>query len=562
MSADKGKAPPSLHLEYDLLELPTAQHKAGLAGLILHLRSLAERKITDGPVLERLTPLEATIRVDERALQVLLDDLYCARVEQVKSASKYSGKPPLDEVMVEVTRGGKVTREKRFIYEEVRPCGLVLERWLAKGREDPWLGLWKSMLWAVLRAQPKTRGDYQARAAGQSVGLAPKLWKSLQKAHVLRAKGQFVTESISGSLFVGAQDKNAEQVSFVGRVEHNLLLHFWQWATPIFVPRTIDPHKGTSSYQGYLLAVPEVADLVEFTDEMERYWKGLDPATTGIRPAGALVDLAEEGGLEFLYHLTRHEIEKTDLRYALHGVELYHQEKRGNNVRQVAAERMRPSRHLLDEYARMRDDRRQNPLFKRLRIGNLVHARGWYDGAQDLFAHYPAEHFIHGPKTPPGRFFGTDVRRLFESTIKNLEDLEQAMEHTERDEQLQRLIYKLIRSYVETRTRDRASLDKDTRFEAMSPAEKQRYSEAKPKVASNAFLSLRGRRDQDITDYFAGTLSAFGRHLSEDEFVLLGDALLRTPEKVKNLTLLALSAHSWTARDPGAPKDASQSVPE
>ena len=548
MNAEPLPRDETLLLEYELLELPTAQHKAGLAGLLLHLDSLAERGIPGAPTVEHLGQFAASIRVDRNSLQVLFDDLYAARLERVLVRSKYANKTPLEETTVEVRRDGKLHQEKRFVYEEVRPSGPVLTHWLREGDEDPWFKLWQNMLWSVLRAQPATRREYQARANEQPVGFGDKFWAAFTKAAKQRTKGKFVTESIAGSLFVGAQDKNAERVIFVGRVEHNLLLHFWQWATPIFVPRVLDPRKGNWNYQGFLLAIPEVADLIEFPRDMKHYWQDLDPSRSGYRPAESLVDLAEEGGLEFLYHLVRQRLNKADLNYGVHAIELYHQEKRGNSVRQITAERLTPSKTLLGAYERIRDDRRKHPLFKRLQIGNLVHGESWFHGALDLFARFPAEFFIHGPNTPRGRFFGADVRHRFKQAIRDLELKEQTMRTSSDDEALQRLIYQLIRSYVDLRTKNRAALP-DKKYDALTTAEKKKYNDLKPKVAITAFLALRGRREQDITEYFTGTLCSTGHYLKEEEFLLLGNALMRDPDKVKNLAMLALSAHSWTARE-------------
>jgi len=546
MSAPPAPQPESLVLDYDLMELPTAQHKAGLAGLLLHLRSLDQRGIAGSPMVERIDRFGAAIRIDRESLQLLFDDLYAARREQVLVRSKYGNKAPLGETFVEVSRDGKMVKEKRFIYEDERPSGRVLEFWLQKGKEDRWLSLWQNMLWGVLRAQPTTRGEYKNCADGNPVGFVEKLWLSLLKAQAQRAKGAFVTDSIAGSLFIGAQDKNAELVAFVGRVDHNLLLHFWQWATPIFVPRVVDPRSGDWEYRGFLLAIPEVADLIEFTRDMEHYWRSRDPDVTGYRPTQALVDLPAEGGLEFLYHLTHDRLDRADLLFGVHAVELYHQEKQGNNVRQLAAERLLPDGQLLRNYVNARD-RRAHPLFKRLLIGNLVRGEPWFQGAEDLFDRYPVEFFIQRPDSPRTRFFGSDVRKRFEQIIQDLEAAEKTVQDTDEDQLLQRLIYRLMRSYVELRTRDRAALS-EKRPDDLNEADKKKYRDMRPKVATGAFLALRSRRGQDIAEYFTGTLCAVGHYLSEEEFLLLGNTLLKDPEKVKNLAMLALSAHSWTPR--------------
>lgn len=546
MSAKPTAAETSLVLDYDLLDLPTAQHKAGLAGLLIHLESLSQRKVPGAPVVERIEPLGAGIRVTRESLQVLFDDLYAAHPEEVLARSKYANKTPIEERMIEVQREGKTAQEKRFVYMDDRPTGPVLAHWLQEGKTSPWLHLWQNMLWSVLRAQPKTRGEYQNRAKDEPVGLTDKLWRGLIKAEKQRKKGAFVTESIAGSLFIGAQDKNAERVGFVGRIEHNLLLHFWQWASPIFAPRTVHPRSGKWEPQGFLIAIPEVADLPQFIDDMIHYWRDLDPARSGYRPTDALVDLPAEGGLELLLRLAHQRLDASQLLDSIAAVELYHQEKQGNNVRQLVAERMRPNPRILDEYSRNRD-RRAHPLFKHLLIDNLLQEQPWHHGSQDLFDRYPVEFFIHRPDSPRTRFFGIDVRKRFNQSIRDLENREKAMQ-TNEDEALQRLIYKLIRNYVERRTRDRGAIA-DKPFAELTKADRHKYRELKPKVATSAFLALRGRREQDITEYFTGTLCAVGYYLSEDDFLLLASNLRQDPDKVKDLAMLALSAHSWTPRD-------------
>lgn len=546
MSAQDTPEEQTLLLEYDLTELPTAQHKAGLAGLLLHLQSLDERNVPDAPVAERLEPLGASIRISRKSLQVLFDDLYSGAPEDNWVRSKYGSKPPLDEKTEMIERGGKQEKIKLYLYRDLRPQCEVIAHWRPEGKGDPWFRLWQSMLWGVLRAQPRTRGEFQRRADGDGVGFTDKLWRSLTKAEAGRSKGKFVVESIAGSMFIGAQDKNAERVDFSGRVEHNLLLHFWPWAAPLFVPRVIDPRKGSWDFQGFLLAIPEVADLDEFTEEMKLYWQGLDAEKMGYRPAAALVDLPEEGGLEFLHHLARHRVGKSDITYSIHAVELYHQHKLGNNVRQLAAERLAPSPELIANYERIRGDRKKHPLFKRLQIRNLVHGRPWYTGADDLFERFAAEIFVHGAETPKGRFFGTDVRRQFDAAIDEIPAEETLMSEEDRDKVLQGLIYRVVSTYVDKRTRDRAGITEQCKFNQLKGSQQRDYREVKPKVAINAFLALRARREQEVAEYVTGTLCAVGCYLPEKDFLILADYLLNESAKVKTLAMLALSAHSWT----------------
>ncbi len=68
----------TLYLEYDLFELPTARHKAGLAGLLLIIESMKRRRMTTIPVIRKLTPTSVYFAFTRKSMQVLFDYLYAA----------------------------------------------------------------------------------------------------------------------------------------------------------------------------------------------------------------------------------------------------------------------------------------------------------------------------------------------------------------------------------------------------------------------------------------------------------------------------------------------------
>ena len=79
-----------------------------------------------------------------------------------------------------------------------------------------------------------------------------------------------------------AQSVNAEVVPFEGRIDHNLLLHFWPVTSMVYVPRFID--RDGNSYIGcrskedkskhFCLAVPDVADLRTFLEDYPKSLQG------------------------------------------------------------------------------------------------------------------------------------------------------------------------------------------------------------------------------------------------------------------------------------------------
>ncbi len=541
-----------LRLRYRLHELPSAQHKAGLAGLLLHARSLQSRGVAHAIEVAEVAPAAAEIVIGPEALQATFDDLYAASWREVFSASKWQGKEPkrVAEVPAKGDDSGKM--EKRFVYDEFRPAGPFFVHLLKGGADSRWLKLWQDMLWAVLRAQPTTRGDYEARANGQPIALPASTWGALLKAAQGRAKNKLIVDSVAGSLFVGAQAVNAEKVRFQGTVEINFLLQFWQLVTPIYAPRTLDAKNRRMTDQGYLLAIPEVSDLEEFLDNIEAFWRSRTDKVAGYRPEQAVIDVPQEGGLEFLYDLAhRRAGQHSGLSLSISGVEWFHQEKQGNNIRMHGQGRIPADRALLRRYEDARQ-RHGNPLFKHLTLGNLLADRPWHHGAANLLALQPVEFLIHSAKTPRFAFFGTAARHRFIAQIQDLKAQEHtAMSQTKPQplaEALVARVYQLIGAYVEHRAQERSGKRRRdfTKGEDGKVHYPKDLRDAVEKVTKDAFLAMRGRNDREFVAYFTGTICSvpqfFGR---QEDFIALSQALIGDPDLIKDLSMLALSAHSW-----------------
>lgn len=540
-----------LKLRYRLHELPTAQHKAGLAGLLFLSRNMQSRGLDGHIEITVLAADSAEIIVSLDTLNATFNDLYDAVwYEQSWQKEKKKDGNKLPPKRIEEVAGDSGKTEKRYIYDEFRPAGRFFAHILDGGAESPWCKLWQDMLWAVLRSRSKARGDYETRANEKQLSLTDKTWKALINATKGRSKNRLVVSSMSGSLFVGAQDTNAELVNFQGPVELNLLLHFWQLVTPLFAPRAIDVKNHRMAEQGYLLAIPEVSDLAEFLEDIQQFWKKRTAKRNGYRPEQAVIDVPQEGGLEFLYDLA-HQRAAQGIGLSVSGVEWFHQEKQGNNVRMHGYGRIRADRGLLRRYEAARV-RHGNPLFKQLTLGNLLADRPWHQGAAGLCALQPAEFFIHGAKTPRFAFFGADARRRFTAILKDLKAQENPAMNEKKpaavDDALVARVYQLIGAYVEHRVHERTRMRrrdfaKDADGRSHYPKE---LREAVEKVAKDAFLAMRGRNDREFIAYFTGTICSvpqfFGR---QEDFIALSQALIADPELIKDLSMLALSAHSW-----------------
>ena len=118
---------------------------------------------------------------------------------------------------------------------------------------------------------------------------------------------------------------------------------------------------------------------------------------------------------------------------------------------------------------------------------------------------------------------------------------------TRSDDRLATLVHRLTRAFVNHETKEKSKVD----FESLRRDDQGRvhypeaYREAREKACSNAFLAIRGRRAEDFVEYFTGTICSVPQFLKEDEFLALSRALIDTPDTVKVLSMLALSAHSY-----------------
>ena len=548
-------------LSYSLFDLPSAQHKAGLAGLLLLIDSLRQRGADPLPDVSHLSATSVKLTFTQDSMQTIFDDLYDAAWVETRQKKKRKGKKQPKRVEVEENRdekGGEVKEQKFYVYDDVEPKALFLEHHYP-GDEKRWLKLWRDMLWEVLRTRDKARGFYKKRADSEPCPKAETIWKSLCKS-VKKREG----ESVSSSLSIGAQATSAERVRFEGSVDQNLLLHFWPLTVQIFVPETIDRDGNTKLHgrngrdgQVYILAVPEVSDLEEFCEVFPRSLAALDPQVQGYRPSASIITLPEEGGMEFLRNLSliaEQRAASGNVKYSVSAIELFSLEKRGNSVKTHTANKIIPRQGLLSQYESVRESCR-NPFFKSQLLLNLLRDIDWTEGFLGLFSEHPSEFFIRTDKTPRHiPFFSTDVRKKFDSIADELKRLEEAHTMAEatvpKPHSLEKRVYDMIGSYVRQKTEAKSKIKwsdfKDKRTPEGKMAIPPEYIEARQKVCMDAFLAMRSRREQEFIEYFTGTICSVPQFLPSDDYIFVSQALLEENgwEKVKTLSMLALSAHS------------------
>jgi CRISPR-associated protein Cmx8 len=561
-------APSAIGVRYDLLDLSTAQHKAGLAGLLLQVESMRARELPADsvPNVELIGPTSVEATFTEVSLRGLFDDLYDAETAFAESPTRWPGATPVEEKEKPDLKTGKP--KKVFVYEVVQPRGYFLRQFTDDGKEA-WHKLWRDMLWTIPRGRPTTRGPFNSRAASpkRSSGEGEVAWSELLAAERARGKNELRTCEVAGAILLGAQALSAESVPFRDRAEHALLLHFWQLTVRVFVPEQIDAD-GAREFVGYVLAVPEVADLRKFLRLYKASLAKLDPKLSGYRPASAVISLPAQGALEFMDGLSRiageaTSADRSEVARSLAGVEFFHMVKAGNNVKTMTGGRLAAREDLLQAYEGIKAACR-NPLFLSGRLLALLRGGDWYGEFGRMMAERDWPLFVGSERTPRNvPSFAWDVLQRFRSTLQN-EEMRKANPvtntSTSQPASLETLIYRLVRRYVRAKTDDKSPIKYDTFKDKKIKTAKGRervdyprvYTEAQEKVCSDLFLGMRSRRDDDFVSYFSGTVLsvAQGPTLSgEDDFHVVARALLDEEGRrnVKTLAMLAIAASSYAS---------------
>lgn len=547
-----------LQLDYQLAELPSSQHRAGLAGLVLVVQWLQDdpafqEKVEAGAIcqLTRLDDNGATLEINQAGLEALFDEIYAASTEKQERTQVFKNSrtkaviPPLREEEREETnpKTGKTKIKKIYIYPVVVPKGSFLAHpsydASFDGKNGYWIKLWRDMVWSILRGVPATRKPFEERAEGHSTKDAANSWMQLTQPEEFTVK-------LPSTYFLGAQENNAENVPFKDRARFQFLLHFWLFAAQIYVPAVVN-NEGKRDFVGYAIAIPDIARLQWFCEELPGLLRDRSPEISGYRPRDCIVDLAVESALDMMKRL-RDRLQATTSDQAtaptLFGIDVIHTEKQGNNVRLLSATRLNPDTATTDEYAQIRDGF-WSPLFRRQCLLNLVNHSPWHMGFDALLSTLPYELSIEND------YFRRDVREKFKALINEDKVMNEATTQTS-PKSIETLIFRLVSNYVSRKLKAKYDLEWKTEWKGLKSEdlakqpEYKKYSEMKAKVAKSAFLDVRSRTEQwDFIKYFTGTLCSVPQYMGTDSYVQLAKDLYdeNEYEKVRTLTLLALSAN-------------------
>lgn len=534
-----------LNLDYQLAELPSSQHRAGLAGLVLIIRWLEKQrefteKVKNGAIckLTRLDDKGATLELNQTGLEYLFDEIYDASLEEqernqlLKKRTKEVIQPLREEEKEETDpKTNKTKTKKVYIYPVVVPKGSFLSDpsydKSSDGKNGLWIKLWRDMVWSILRGVPATRKPFEARAEGQYNDDAIKVWQQL-------IQPEEFTVDLPSTYFLGAQANNAENIPFKDRARLQFLLHFWLFAAQIYVPEVID-NEGKRNFAGYAIAIPDIFKLKRFCERLSRLLSERSIEKSGYLPYDCIIDIAIESALDIMMRLTERLTQSTGEQKTsstVLGIDVIHTEKQGNNIRILGVSRLNPENLMINEYIRIRNQY-WSPLFRKQRLLNLVNHSPWYSGFDSLLCTIPYKQITEN------EYFKHDVREA----LNNEESAMTEQTETKMEPNIEELVFELVKNYVKRKFYSKYELTWSN--VKGNPKEEKEYNEKKEKIAKSAFLDVRSRTEKmDFINYFVSSLCSVPQHMKSEDYVSLTKALYEDTERIRTLTLLALSANS------------------
>jgi CRISPR-associated protein Cmx8 len=213
-------------------------------------------------------------------------------------------------------------------------------------------------------------------------------------------------------------------------------------------------------------------------------------------------------------------------------VDVLHVRKDGNNVRLLYAGRVEPSLKRDQEYAAITRSLKDF-WFRRQRVVNLLKKLDWCTGFNRLLTELPLKQGLHSA------LFGQDARASFRAAEEKHKG-ELIMATTTQQVCLESLVLNIVGSYLRRKMKDKHDLEYS---KLQSDAQKKDYVDKRESLATEAFYAVRSRNsNDDFIKYFASTICSVPQWMSADEYLSITQDLYTNTDKIRTLTMLALSA--------------------
>lgn len=549
-------------LKYTLSQLPSSQHRAGLAGLILFIRWLQEqpefKSLVDAEL--RVTDLDVdtvTVQFNLAGFTALMKAHFSAAFEErERSKKRANSKQKFQTIKRKVPNPdtGKTKLTTFYIYTDIVPQGdLVRSFEPANSQNLVWTKLWQEVTWAVLRPRDKQRLPFQAMVKGEVPSEIEKIWNLLQDKPDSKVP-------LSSTYMLGVQKKNNDGVAFTDLAKDRFLLNFWSYVARIYLPLKINA-KGEPKLHGYAIAIPDVCNLTAFYQHFPSILRQRDTKEQWGKPRSAIVRNLEETGLDSLGSIYTYLSKlKTELNIEelLFGVNVFHivrpQDKPQSKPQILSIQRYLPDKNAITEFAQLQD-KLYNPLFRQQYWHNLIRDRPRIEGFYNILRELPAA------ETIKNNSFCRDFRSVFNPQSNPMEPEEvdkitsedtnkpdETSQETETKEiSIESLLLRLLQTYARHQLERRFKLKWDENWKKQNKEELkqnkayQNYKEKRKQIIIDLHHDFRRpRQAHEFLAYFAAKFTDVYQYITTEEYLLLAKLIQTEPEQIRVLCLLAL----------------------
>jgi CRISPR-associated protein Cmx8 len=542
-------------LEYQLHQLPSSQHRAGLAGLILKIQWLQQQEAFKASVdavceIIHLDASKATLQFNLAGLTALFRSHYSASFEEreqlkLRKTGSQSFRTIQREIYDEKTDLPKLTNI--YIYQDIVPQGPLIQSFDPTANNSQiWTKLWQEATWGILRPNDRQRIPFKAMVGGVDPPEIERVWRLL-----LKRPDSLVT--LSSTYMLGVQSKNNEGMPMDDRASFFFLLHFWSYVAQIYQPIHVDA-KDKPTLHGYAIAIPDVRNLSSFCQHFPSILQQRSTKIKWGKPEEAIVRDSIEAGLMMLSSIQTYlsaNTDSIDIKNLLFGVDVFHLFKKKHEAQVLSIQRYPPDVNKIEEFAQL-EHKIFDPTFRLQYWENLVHDRSRITGFDKLIWDLPSA------KTIDNRLFCRDFRTLFPSRSNLMEpeiidvdktnDLPESTETSVLQEiSLENLVLRLLKTYTRHKLKEQFGIEwnkdwdrqkseirrQDTKYQA--------YTEKRKLVVKDLHHNFRRHRHpNEFLAYFANKFTGIYQYLSTKEYLLLAEQIQLQPERVQLLCLLAL----------------------
>ena len=567
-------------LKYVLSQLPSSQHRAGLAGLVLMIWWLAKRsefKHLANAKLE-VADLDAdtvSIQFNLAGLTALMKAHFSATFEEREWEQKRANSKQKFKIIKRKVGSPDTGRSKEttfYIYTDIVPQGdLVRSFEPTNSKNLVWTKLWQEVTWTVLRPRDKQRLPFKAMANGTEPSEIEKIWNLLQDkpdstrwldsaTQVRRPPPSKVP--LSSTYMLGAQAKNNEGVPFTDLARNRFLLNFWSYVAWTYLPLKINA-KGEPKLHGYAIAIPDVRNLTALCQHFPSLLRQRDTQEIWKKPRSAIVRNLEEAGLDFFgsihTYLSQLKLE-LNIDKLLFSVDVFHivrpLDKPQSKPQILSIRRFSPNTSAIVEFVRLQDQL-YSSLFRQQYWQNLIRDRPRIEGFSALIRNSPTSETIKND------WFCRDFQTVFSQKNNAMEQVEIEVLTSEKTEKpdptnnsesdkpqeisIESLLLRLLKTYTRHQLEHRSGLKWDKNWNHLKTEELKKiaaytnYKKKRQQIVVDLHHDFcRPRQVHEFLAYFAAKFTDTYQYITTEEYLLLAQLIQTQPEQIRILCLLAL----------------------